>query len=284
MRLLDEARVEERAVDVVDRALLDTREAFDGVAGDYHRSNAGNPLLCAMRQRTLAALTARAKPGATLLDLGCGPGTDDEVLARAGYRVTAIDSSAAMVREAQSRIAHAGLGERVRVHHLGIHELDRLPPGTFDVACSNFGPLNCVPSLDQAARSIWQRLRPGGVLIASVIGRICPWEIALYLSRGDWPRLRIRFAREAVAVPLEGRTVWMRYYTPSEFEQPFAEAGFRRDSLRALGLFVPPPYLQEFAGRHPALIGALQALEDVAAAWPAVRTWGDHFLITLRKP
>ena len=134
MCVLDEAWLEERAVGVVDRALVDTQHAFDGVAEGYHRSNAENPLLCAMRERTLAAVTAYVKPGATLLNLGCGPGTDDEVLARAGYRITAIDSSAAMVDEARRRIARAGLGDRVRVHCLGIQELDRLPAETFDVA------------------------------------------------------------------------------------------------------------------------------------------------------
>ncbi len=127
---------------VIDRALLETQQAFDGVAADYHRSNVENPLLCAMRERTLAALAAQVRPGARILNLGCGPGSDDEVLARQGHRVTAIDWSPAMVAEARCRIQRAGLEDRVDVYHLGIHELDRLRPAVFDAACSNFGPLN----------------------------------------------------------------------------------------------------------------------------------------------
>ena len=65
-------------------------------------------------------------------------------------------------------------------------------------------------------------------------------------------------------VPLEGRTVWTRYYTPAGFARIFAAAGFTRASLRALGLFAPPPYLEAFAGRHPRLISALQRVEDGA--------------------
>ena len=217
------------------------------------------------------------------LDLGCGPGCDDEELGRAGYYVTAIDWSPAMVDEARRRIRLAELEDRVEVHHLGIHELDRLPPALFEAACSNFGPLNCVPSLPDAARLIGERLRPGGVLIASVIGRVCPWEIALYVLRGDWTRLRIRFARDLVAVPLNGGTVWTRYYTPAAFAQTFAAAGFARVSLRALGLFVPPPYMQAFAGRHPSLMARLQSLEDRFGDSPGLRGWGDHFLMVLRK-
>jgi 2-polyprenyl-3-methyl-5-hydroxy-6-metoxy-1,4-benzoquinol methylase len=267
----------------VARHVLDTRHAFDGVAASYHQSNVENPLLAAMRQRTIALVQRHAPEGGRLLDLGCGPGSDAEVLGKAGYCVTGVDASPAMVAEAQQRMRHAALGDRVSLRNLGIHELDRLPPGTFDVAYSNFGPLNCVPNLQNVARSLAHRLEPGGMLIASVIGRICPWEIALYLARRDWARVRIRFERSFVAVPLEGRTVWMRYYSPAEFTAAFTTAGFRRHSLRALGLVVPPPYLQAFAGRHPALIGTLQAVEDRIGTWPGARNMGDHFLIALRK-
>jgi SAM-dependent methyltransferase len=263
--------------------LEETRLAFDGVAAGYDRANAENVLLREMRRRTLAAVTAHAPAGSRILDLGCGPGTDAEPLARAGYRVTAIDSSRAMVGETRRRVARGDLAGRVEVHHLGIHELDRLPPSGWDAACSDFGPLNCVPSLHDAARLIADRLRPGGILVASVIGRVCPWEIGLYLARRDWARLRVRFARDFVAVPLNGRQVWTRYYSPGQFERTFTAAGFRRVSIRTLGLLVPPPYLQAFAERHRSLVAALQRLEDRVAGYPGVRAMGDHFLVVMQK-
>jgi SAM-dependent methyltransferase len=197
--------------------------------------------------------------------------------------VTAIDWSPAMVREARQRIRSAAVEDRVDVRHLGIHELDRLESATFDAAVSSLGPLNCVPDLNRAARLIADRLRPGGVLVASVIGRVCPWELALYLSRGNWARARVRFATDLVAVPLEGGTVWTRYYTPRAFERAFVAAGFVRVSLRALGLMVPPPYMQAFSDRHRTFIERLQQVEDIVGAWPGLRAWGDHFLIALRK-
>ncbi len=270
-------------MDVREKALFETQHAFDGVAPEYHRANAENPMLSAMRQRTVAELTRHVPPGSRILNLGCGPGSDDEVLGRRGYSVTAIDWSTAMVAEARRRIHDARLDDRVEVHHLGIHQLDRLPPSLFDAVCSNFGPLNCVLSLDESARLIADRVRAGGVLVASVIGRVCPWEIALYSLRRDWKRVGIRFTRHVVPVPLNGRTVWMRYYSPAEFERAFAASGFTRISLQALGLFVPPPYMQAFAERHRSLIASLRWLEDRLGGRPGFRRWGDHFLIVLRR-
>ncbi len=271
------------AVVMPERALVQTQLAFDAVAATYDRANAENPILCAMRDRSRATFEQFVPSGSRVLDLGCGPGTDAVPLARRGDRVTAIDWSPAMVEEARRRVREVGLESNVRVEHLGIHQLDALAPDVFDAAYSNFGPLNCVPDLGVAATALAHRLRAGGMLVASVIGRICPWELALFTARADWSRALIRFQREAVAVPLEGRTVWTRYYTPRQFARVFEIAGFEVRSLRALGLVAPPPYMEAFAKRRPVLVERLQRLEDRVARWPVLRTWGDHFLIVLTR-
>lgn len=282
MRLFDAHHLEECTV-AVSRSAADTREAFDSVAADYDRSNVANPLLGAMRRRALAVLRQHVAPGSRLLDLGCGPGTDHAALVSAGYAVTAIDSSPAMVAEARWRAAACGLRSAVDIRELPIEKLDRLAPATFDAAYSNFGPLNCVPDLSDAARQIGQRLRPGGVLVASVIGRLCPWELALFIWRRNWSRARVRFADSAVPVPLNGKTVWTRYYSPPELEAAFAMARMSPVSLRALGLFAPPPYLERLAQRHPYVVGGLQRADDWFGGWPLLRQAGDHFLMVLRK-
>jgi len=263
------------------RQLADTQRAFDEVAADYDGPLGNNALVQAVRARTLAAITRSVAPGSTLLDLGCGTGLDAVALGRQGYRVTAIDWSANMVRQTRERALRAGNDGLVAVYQVGIHELGRLPAGTFDGAYSDLGALNCVPDLGSAATSIASRLRPGGVLIASVIGRVCPWELAIFARKGEWRRAAARWSKEAVAVPLNGRTVWTRYYSPSEFRSTFAAAGFRLRSQRTLGLLVPPPYAVAFAERHSRLVPRLQVMEDRIAAWPGARAWGDHFLVVM---
>src|SRR5436305_2099326 len=57
----------------------------------------------------------RLSPGAVVLDVGCGPGTDTIPLAElvgVRGRVYGIDHDAGMVAEAQRRAEEAGVGER----------------------------------------------------------------------------------------------------------------------------------------------------------------------------
>lgn len=263
--------------------LADTQEAFDSVAADYDGPLGNNDLVQAMRQRTLAAVLHSVPAGSRLLDLGCGTGLDAVWLAQRGFRVTAIDWSPAMVERTRRRTVAAGLDAAVAVHHLGIHELERLEEPPFDAAYSNLGALNCLPDLTPVANMIAQRLRQGGMLVASVIGRICPWDVAISIKKGQLSRARARWAKGLVPVPLNGRTVWTRYYTSFEFTRMFQRAGFRRRSQRALGLLVPTPYMLAFAQRHPRAISALQTAEDRIAGWPGIRRWGDHFLIVMQR-
>jgi 2-polyprenyl-3-methyl-5-hydroxy-6-metoxy-1,4-benzoquinol methylase len=267
----------------IDHPLEDTRHAFDGVAARYHDENVDNPLLAAMRRRVVDIVLEHVPRGAHILDLGCGPGTDAQRLGREGYRVTAIDWSLEMVRQASSRIRESRLEHRVFVRHLGIHELDALAPLRFDGALSNFGALNCVPDMTDVPRRLAARLNPGAVAVLNVIGRHCPWELAIFLARRDLNRARTRHANAAVPVPHNGRTVWTRYYSPRELERTFAAAGFLPTYRRALGLLVPPPYARSFAERHRRLVAALWTVEDTVAAWPLLREMGDHFVSVLRR-
>lgn len=265
------------------QALADTRRAFDNVAPTYGAANEANPVIRLMRARTMAALRRRVHPGARVLDLGCGPGPDVIALAALGYHVTAVDWSPEMVAQANDAIRARGLQHLATAQVLGIHEIDRLAPGTWHAAYSNLGPLNCVPDLGTAARAIAARLEPEGVFVASVIGRSCPWEWFIYGLRREWPRVRVRYQRGFVPVPLEGATVWTQYLSPTEFVQAFAKAGFQLVRLRALGLAVPPPYLDGFCRRNPALLNMLSRVDDALGGWPGLRHWGDHFLLEMRR-
>lgn len=260
--------------------LLETRAAFDSVAADYDGPRGNNALIQRMRATMWRMLERRFARDARLVDLGCGTGIDAVHLAETGRWVTATDWSPLMVERTAQRAAAAGVAERVRARGLGAQELAQLD-GVFDGAYSNFGPLNCVPDLEQLAMQCRRLLRPGGLLIFSVIGRICPWEYLYYRWRRP-ERARIRRAVGPVAVSMNQHTIWTSYYRPQEFYAQFAQH-FELLEYRALSLFLPPPYLVRWYEKFPRLLEFLGRIDDVAGAWPGLRNAGDHFLIVMRR-
>jgi ubiquinone/menaquinone biosynthesis C-methylase UbiE len=264
--------------------LRDTQAAFDSVAADYDGPRGNNLLIQDMRREMWRWLDATFAPRSRLIDLGCGTGLDAVRMAGLGHRVTATDWSSQMVVRTEDRARSESVADRVETLRVGAHELRRLDgDGAFDGAYSNLGALNCVPDLSEVSSACARLLKPGGALVFTVIGRVCPWEIAHYALRWRWARLGIRFARELVPVGMNGHTIWTRYYTPREFYRAFARE-FALEHHRGLCLFAPPPYLTRV--RDALSIRGydwLWRLDRRTAGWPGLRSMGDHFLMVLRK-
>ena len=239
---------------------------------------ATNP--CDALERVLPAV-------AHLLDLGCGPGTDAEHLAANGYRVTAIDWSRGDGRRGAppSRRTPACTIASTSSTSGSINDtssdtvVDR-----FDAAYSNFGPLNCVDDLPRGPRnrrSAAARRLPGRV---GDRPRLPVGDRALHVARRSGRARDSLPPRRPVPVPLEGRTVWTRYYTPRPSHGSSRRSASSLVSLRALGLFAPPPYLERVR-RPPPASGRRRcsASRIEPAAGRACARWGDHFLIVLAR-
>jgi SAM-dependent methyltransferase len=264
----------------MDSQFLATQRAFDSVAADYDGPLGNNLLIQRMRGSVEQAIELAFPRGSRLLDLGCGTGIDAEYLAARGYSITALDASPAMVARTKDRLRRAG--QDAQVLNLGIQELAQLDAGLFDGAYSDLGALNCLPELHSVSPALAARLRPGGRLVAAVIGRYCPWEVGWYGLRGNWRRATVRWKRGVVPVPLNGQAVWTRYYTPREFGGELASE-FVPLHWRALALFAPPPYLAHWAVRFPRLVGVLERADHTLGNIPVLREAGDHFLMVLVK-
>jgi ubiquinone/menaquinone biosynthesis C-methylase UbiE len=255
--------------------------AFDRLASTYDDLVSGDTFQH-QRDRTHAAFRQWIKPGFRVLEIGCGTGIDTEFLAGIGARIVACDPSEEMLSRTKRRLALAGVGDRAGILSCGLQELPQFLDALdhsqgFDAIVSNFGALNCVPSLQPLSVVGCRHLRPGGAVILGLIGRTCLWETVYFTARGDRAKAaRRRVANVAVAVA--GIDVPTFYHRLRDVHTCLGD-GFTLDAAIGLGVIVPPPFLERRWQQLPGVIRrAAAGLERVAAAWPLLNQLGDHTL------
>ena len=262
--------------------------AFDRLAPGYDEalSSQANPVVPMLRQRFYAACSRHFPPGATLLELGCGTGTDALALAARGHRVVATDLAPAMIERARAKAAAApaAVAAAVDFHALGVTALAERWPllgRRVDGVYSNLAPLNCELSLTPLRALLEQALPAGGCFVAVVLPRVCPLEVALFLATGKPGAALRRFAR-APEADVGGQKFPMRYLSPDDFDRALG-LGFHRVESRALGLLLPPLRFGPAFARVPGLLDGLARIEDRLATWPGLSRIGDHILLAYQR-
>jgi SAM-dependent methyltransferase len=129
-------------------------------------------------RRTVELLTAGLAPGASVLDLGCGPGRYAQQLADDGFAVTGVDVNRASIEYARHHV-------RGRLRYIEADYTRDLPRGPFDLAILiylDFG--THLPEVQRALlRDICRRLRPGGRLVLDYLDAAAA---DLHRQRRDW--------------------------------------------------------------------------------------------------
>jgi SAM-dependent methyltransferase len=193
--------------------------------------------------RTVQLVLSGLPRGATVLDLGCGPGTYARALAQQGCRVTGVDINAAALEYARAEDA-AG------IRYVEADYTTAMPTGPFDLVVLIYLDFGTHRPQVQARllAAIHERLRPGGRLVLDFLdapaarahrpGR--DWEVSS--SEGFWsasPCLvltetsvdtsvlarRIRYAVFSQAGP-RVFDVWEHCFAEASMRALLAESGF----------------------------------------------------------
>lgn len=125
-------------------------------------------------------LRGTVRPGASVLDVGCGSGRNLAFLAHAGATITAVDADPAAVAACAQRLEREPGSHRCIVGTLPDLGLDQRFDAVICIAVLHFAP-------DQAAfhrwvDACWERLLPGGVFLARLATRIALPEAAAHFA------------------------------------------------------------------------------------------------------
>jgi SAM-dependent methyltransferase len=149
----------------------------------------------------------------TVLEIGCGIGTDTVSFARAGAHVIAVELSEKSAELARQRVDVFGLGDRVSIHVGNAEELPSIvAPRTFDLVYS-FGVIHHSPHPRRIVEHVMRYMGPGSELRLMVYARVSYKLFWIMKEENVWDMARID---ELIARNSEAQTGCPVTYTYSD--------------------------------------------------------------------
>lgn len=197
---------------------MSAMEPWDLVAGGYAETT-----MLIFEQFAEAAIEGVGlKPGATVLDVACGPGTLSLKAARTAGKIHGIDFSKSMLDCFEREIERAGHGH-IETHH---GDAQALPyeDNTFDNAFSLFG-LMFFPDRGKGFAEIHRTLKPGGTI-----------AVTSWAPVDQSPAMQMMFGALRTIKPElpEPQRAIDTLENPELFEREMHEAGFTDVSIRSV--------------------------------------------------
>ena len=260
-----------------ERDLRETGAYYDAFAETAEERYASNHVLVRVREAFRRAVERH--PAASVLDLGCGPGTDLAWFAERypRRRYAGIDVSPRMVALARSKLAARG----VRVERGCAEDVPQVfPTEQFDLVYSFFGPLNTEPDLGRAVGALAQAVAPGGVLVLTFVGRTYLLDAALHFLRGRPRRAVARFTNRWRGYS-DQTPLGAALYFPRQIEALFAPA-FSVERREGLSILYPAWYRAARFREGGAMVRALWSVDRMLTRTP-LWSLGEQLLYELRR-
>ncbi|MFN2465132.1 MAG: class I SAM-dependent methyltransferase [Candidatus Dormibacteria bacterium] len=225
--------------------------------------------------------------GARVLDLGGGPGTWTSWLLRRGHQVVLGDLSPRLLEIARRELSAAGL-EAEAVMELDARDLSRFEDGAFDVVMS-LGPFYHLADAGDRERALaeaWRVLRPGGMLLATVMTRYA-WMLGVLLEYGSARLSEVQALLDdgVYRNPEPGRFTNAYLFRPEDIEPFFEGGGFT--TARLVGsqsfLHLVQEQVADLRERDGAAHDLLMDVAYGASSDPSILGISNHVLYAGRR-
>ncbi|MBS1634754.1 MAG: methyltransferase domain-containing protein [Bacteroidetes bacterium] len=257
-------------------------QAFDPYASTYDAHFTHSWIGKAQRARVLKYLDpCLAQKRGALLELNCGTGEDAVYIAEKGIEVTATDISPEMIRVAKQKDSK----QQVKFIVSSIQELtSKTDINNLGYVFSDFGGLNCLnpEEFRSLAANARRWLNADGYFIAVIMGRKCWWERFFFSWRGEKTKAARRTSQTGVDTVINEQKFLTWYYSPKEVESIFQDH-FHTVTIKPIGLFIPPSYLEDWIKKYPVFGNVLILFEKCMGGIGAFANYADHYIIVMQK-
>jgi len=259
---------------------------FDELAGTYDETFTDRLPGLWLRAMVLERVTHLLPNSAKILEVGCGTGEDAIYFAGLGHEVIATDISNGMLQQISLKLAEVSpeVRERIQTSTLDAADpesADLTSDRNLDLVFSNFGALNCVADLGPLFEYAGERLKPGGHLAITLMGRFCLWETLGFALRGDFRRATRRWSGSSqFSASGVVQDIWYPSIGATKRMMP---RNLQVIEVYGIGALIPSTNFFGLCERWPSFFRRLSRVDNAVASWWPISRLSDHFLIVLRK-
>lgn len=252
--------------------------SFDVAAQNYDSDFTHTEIGKLQRHLVYENLQKQLKNIQTILEINCGTGEDAIWLANQNFNVTATDISKKMIEIANSKATLENLNFKI-LDINNIHQESK----KYNMIFSNFGGLNCLSEseLETFFKSVSEIISEKGKISLVIMPKNTIWEQFYFLMKGNFKSI-FRRKKEAAYANVEGEMVKTYYYNSKDIVH-LCQANFEIISVKPIGFFIPPSYLEPFFKNKKLLLNGLHFLENRIKNWSILSKYADHYIITLQK-
>lgn len=253
---------------------------FDYIASQYDETFTNTKIGKYQRELVYQFLEAEINEfnEKSILELNGGTGEDAVWMAKKGAEVTCTDISNEMLEVAKQK------GKELSISHkiLDIKELIKATnKEKYDVVFSNFGGLNCLNHHELKAflNEVKHILKPNGKLIMVIMPSFCLWETNYFLTKLKFINAFRRLSKNGVYAQVENNKVKTYYYSPKFVKKH--KKSLTISSVKPVGFFIPPSYLEPFFSSRPKFLNWLWKMENKIKNKSFFASLSDHYFISL---